>query len=101
MTAASVHALAGRIYLDFHPNINIKPPKPPEGHNHQFNGTGEFYVNFYHASYMEFQRYPFGLLDLVGYWAETELFGGLVLFEREEFGSNVRQSIAKHWLDLG
>ena len=55
----------------------------------RFRGTGEFYVNFYYASYADFERYPFGLLGLVGYWAETELFGGVVLFEREESGSNV------------
>lgn len=38
---------------------------------------------------MELKRYPFGLLDAVDYWAETDTFGGLVLFERKEFGSNV------------
>lgn len=77
------------MYLDFHPDTNIKPSKPPEGHEHQFHGTDEFYVNFYHTCYLQFERYPFGLLDVVGYWAEAELFGGLMLFEREESGSNV------------
>ena len=86
-----MNALARKIYLDFHPDIDIKPSQPPGGHYRQFNGTDEFYVNFYHTSYLQFERYPFGLLDVVGYWAEAELFGGLLLFERDESGSNVRR----------
>ncbi len=81
-----MNALARRTYLNIHPDINIKPPR----HSNEFKGTDEFYVNFYHTSYMAYERYPFGLLDVLGYWAETELFGGLLLFEREKSGSNVR-----------
>lgn len=82
-----MNALARRVYLDFHPDVNIKPSKEQL---RDFGGTDEFYVNFYHTSYTEFNRYPFGLLDVVGYWAEAEIFGGLLLFEREESGSKVR-----------
>ena len=84
IAAASVNALARRIYLDFHPGIDIKPPNPPE--------TNKLYdVNFYHTSYRDFKRYPFGLLDVVAYWVEAELFGGLLLFERDGSGSDVRR----------
>lgn len=86
IAAASVNALARKTYHDFHPDTTIKPSELPESSNHQSNGIDDFY----HTSYVEFKRYPFGRLDVVGYWAETQLFGGVVLFERDESGSNVR-----------
>ena len=67
----------------------MKPPKPPKGHYWQCRHTDYFYVDFYHTSYDLFENYPFGLLNVVGYWAEAELFGGVVLFERGKSGSEV------------
>lgn len=89
IAAASVHAIAGMIYVSYHKDTNIRPPKPPVGQLQPFQRTDEFYVNFYHTKYKQFQEFPFGLLNVVGYWAETELFGGVVLFEREESGLGV------------
>ena len=86
IAAASVNALARKTYQDFHSDIVIKPSKLPELSHHQSNGVDDFY----HSNYREFKRYPFGRLDIMSYWAETELFGGVVLFERDESGSNVR-----------
>lgn len=65
------------------------PPEPREGHFWQFRTTDHFYVDFYHTNYRRFQGYPFGLLNVVGYWAEAELFGGVVLFERVGSSSQV------------
>lgn len=90
MTAASVNMLAGMLYSSFHPDTILKPPKPPEGHDRQFHLTDHFYVDLYHSYYKRFDNYPFGLLSVVGYWAETALFGGVVLFDRGDFGSEVR-----------
>lgn len=84
-----MNALAGMIYASFHPDTNIRPPKPRGGHRWHFRATNHFYVDFYHTGYRVFEHYPFGLLNVVGYWAETELFGGVVLFERVESGSEV------------
>lgn len=89
IAAASVHALAGMIYTSFHKDTNIMPPEPREGHYWQFRRTDHFYVDFYHTNYRRFENYPFGLLNVVGYWAETEIFGGVVLFERVESGSDI------------
>ena len=63
--------------------MNIKPPEPPGGHTLRFHRTDEFYVNFYHTNYRLYENYAFGLLNVVGYWAEAEIFGGVVLFEHE------------------
>ena len=89
IVAASLNALAGIVFASSHPNTQIKPPKPREGHFWQFRQTDHFYVDFYHTGYRLFDRYPFGLLNVVGYWAEAELLGGVVLFERGESGSEV------------
>ena len=90
IAAASVHTLAGMMYTSFHQDTNIKPPEPPGGHFWQFRGSDHFYVDFYHTNYRRFEDFPFGLLNVVGYWAEAELFGGVVLFERVESGSEVQ-----------
>lgn len=90
IAAASLHTLAGMMYTSFHPDTNIRPPEPPEGHYWQFRGTDHFYVNFFHSNYRRLKDFPFGLLNVVGYWAEAELFGGVVLFERVESGSEVQ-----------
>ncbi|EFY88738.1 hypothetical protein MAC_05173 [Metarhizium acridum CQMa 102] len=39
-------------------------------------------VPFYHESYLMHQQYPYGIADIVGYWAEAKIFGGVVLFDR-------------------
>ena len=68
--------------------MNIMPQLPPGCRGHHFSSFGRFYVDF-HDSYMRFENYPFGLLDVVGYWAETKLFGGVLLFDRGDSGSEV------------
>lgn len=37
---------------------------------------------FFHDSYLDYKQYPNGVADMVGYWAESRLFGGVVLFDR-------------------
>ncbi|KAF9770878.1 hypothetical protein IL306_011507 [Fusarium sp. DS 682] len=38
----------------------------------------------YHPWYMNYQNYPHGLADMVGYWAEARIIGGVVLFDRRQ-----------------
>ena len=72
----------------FHPQTDVMPERSPEGHLLAFAGTEHFYVDF-HNDYRRLEDDPFGLLDVVGYWAETQLFGGVLLFDRGESGSEV------------
>ena len=93
IAAASVNALAGIIYASFHPNTNIRPQTNQKGYTYPFVETDDFYVRFYHTGYHQrFGNYPFGLLNVVGYWAESELFGGVIVFERGESDSEVISS---------
>ncbi|KAK2767733.1 hypothetical protein FQN54_003891 [Arachnomyces sp. PD_36] len=44
-------------------------------------------AELFHPSYQNWKRYPHGLADIVGYWVEYRLFGGVVLFDRGENSS--------------
>ncbi|KAL1861439.1 hypothetical protein VTK73DRAFT_7074 [Phialemonium thermophilum] len=46
------------------------PPRPP--------------TVFFHAAYDALDQYPRGVADMVGYWAESRVFGKVVLFDRGE-----------------
>ncbi|KFA72690.1 hypothetical protein S40288_03393 [Stachybotrys chartarum IBT 40288] len=37
---------------------------------------------FHHPWYVNHDQYPHGVADMVGYWAEGRIFGGVVLFDR-------------------
>ncbi|CAD6593633.1 MAG: hypothetical protein ASARMPREDX12_007362 [Alectoria sarmentosa] len=89
IAAASLNALAGMIYVSRHRDMELNPPDPPGGSHRLFHRTDDFYVKFYNTDYRHFQEYPFGLLNVVGYWAETEIFGGILLFEHDEIGSGI------------
>ncbi|KAH6895895.1 hypothetical protein B0T10DRAFT_587445 [Thelonectria olida] len=41
-------------------------------------------VAFFHRRFNFLQRYPNGLADVVGYWAEGKIFGGAIVFDRGE-----------------
>ncbi len=39
---------------------------------------------FCHEWYRDYDQYPEGIADCVGYWAENRIFGGVVLFDRRD-----------------
>lgn len=39
---------------------------------------------FFHHWYLSHDRYPNGVADIVGYWAESRILGGVVLFDRRQ-----------------
>ncbi len=49
---------------------------------------------FYHGMYFASEQYPNGVADIVGYWAEAKIFGGVVLFDRGESGTEVSKAMA-------
>jgi hypothetical protein len=44
---------------------------------------------FFHQSYQNHDQYPNGIADIAGYWAEAQIFGGVVLFDHGESESEV------------
>ncbi|KAG6355325.1 hypothetical protein INS49_003286 [Diaporthe citri] len=51
---------------------------------HQFYPDGKLPSLFFHKHYRDYDQYPDGVADIVGYWAETRIFGGVVLFDRRK-----------------
>jgi hypothetical protein len=46
-------------------------------------------LDFYHGAYMLYQEYPHGVLNMVGYWMETRVFGGVLLVEHDDLDCEV------------
>lgn len=51
---------------------------------------------FIHTGYEQYDHYPDGVADMVGYWAEGRIFGGVVLFDRRESGHGVGEYHHEH-----
>lgn len=43
---------------------------------------------FYHHWYRDHEQYPAGIADLAGYWAESRILGGVILFDRRNKSSD-------------
>ena len=76
--------------MSSHPDTNLYPQ------NYDWSQYPHCPPNLYHKMYLNFGSYPTGLSDVVGYWTETQIFGGVVLFEHENSrtDSKVNCSIA-------
>jgi hypothetical protein len=49
-----------------------------------FRRVGPWPTLFTHPQYCNYPEYPDGLADNVAYWAEDQIFGGVVLFDRSQ-----------------
>lgn len=78
LVAISVHDIAGNLYATSHPNGEPEPAQassfPPVRSKDCISLSTKLYI----AS----DWYPRGFLDVVGYWAEIHIFGGVVVFDR-------------------
>lgn len=56
---------------------------------------------FYNGAYLAVDQYPKGVADTVGYWAESRVFGGVVIFDRgeDEMGVRTVPNNTTVWLD--
>lgn len=97
--ARSVHQVAVILYNN-NPDLSTsassslkdihtwEPPKDesdPDGHWAlwwQFNPHGPPPTLFRHTWYINPENYPEGAADMAGYWAESRILGGVVLFDR-------------------
>lgn len=49
--------------------------------------------SFFHPAYRSVHRYPDGHADTVGFWAESVIFGGVLLFDRGESEKEVSRQL--------
>ncbi len=91
--AVAVHKLAGRLFMQRH-RIHDRQAEDPAYTVDQVTAWEPSWALadrpppaptlFAHLSYDALGQYPQGLGDVVGYWAEDRILGGVVLFDRSE-----------------
>ena len=88
MVAVAIHQIAAWIWnrdLSLHKHdemANFVPPKEKdEVFWEMFHGKPPP-TYFSHQWYQDYDQYPDGVADGIGYWAESRIFGGVVLFDR-------------------
>jgi len=81
MIAVAVHTIAVRTYEEFHPELSFP-------HSEQREGRPYLLPSLYHPDYMFSRQYPHGRADIVGYWAESRIFGGVVLFDHDDISQD-------------
>lgn len=87
MIAVAVHQVAVVLFqLDtsLHKDDGITTWAPPKEDKvfWWFSPDGPLPSLFSHEWYQDYKQYPDGVADMVGYWAESRIFGGVVLFDR-------------------
>ncbi|KAG7291613.1 hypothetical protein NEMBOFW57_001632 [Staphylotrichum longicolle] len=89
LVARAVHGLAVLLYQRRYcihdqvwaakdPTYTVKSVTKPHP------GSGQFRSPFYLPDYEREDQYPDGIADVVGYWAENRILGGVVLFDRSD-----------------
>lgn len=81
MVATSLHKAAASIYhnTDEGPDANTTDPDSGQTIPYPWSLT-----RLLHLEYKDHDQYPLGVADMAGYWAELQVFGGVVLFDRGE-----------------
>jgi hypothetical protein len=77
LVAMAVHDMAGNLYAAFH---REGEPRSAEAASQPFLPMD--LISLSTMCYATPGRYPRGFSDVVGYWAETHIFGGVVVFDR-------------------
>lgn len=78
ITSALVHDLASSIHHKLHP-----APTKSQGHRED--------ARLEHSAYLFANAYKHENASVVGYWAETDIFGGPMLFAKGQDGAQVCQ----------
>lgn len=79
-----------KVDIGLHKDDGIASWKPPK-ENTMFwrrNPNGPPPTLFQHRIYRDYDQYPEGVADGVGYWAKTRILGGVALFDRRKPESN-------------
>jgi hypothetical protein len=85
MVAVAVHQLAMLLYKDG--NLGLHDDWKT------WRVPAHLPTIFVHRTFAEHQQYPEGVADVVGYWAENRILGGVALFDRGDLGDEVRSQL--------
>ncbi|KAK4131103.1 hypothetical protein BT67DRAFT_445079 [Trichocladium antarcticum] len=85
LVARSVHQMAVWLYkqdTNRHKDDALGTWRPSEKYGRFYPATFPTTL-FCHPWYRDYDQYPQGIADSVGYWAEARIIGGVVLFDRK------------------
>ncbi|TVY13463.1 hypothetical protein LARI1_G009151 [Lachnellula arida] len=88
LLAVACHDIAALVYVDTQPGLR-RAGQSLEQRLAALEGRP---TDLMHEDYYDLQQYPKGVGDVVGYWAEYHLFGGVVLFDRGESGTGCKRA---------
>ncbi|KAG7286862.1 hypothetical protein NEMBOFW57_009180 [Staphylotrichum longicolle] len=95
MVAVALHQLAVLLYKlgDMQQHEQWKLWTPPNRYPdpEMWPDPEPYPTLFFHAWFQEYKQYPEGVADMVGYWAEERILGGVVLFDRGASGTQCRE----------
>ncbi|KAJ4259710.1 hypothetical protein NW762_007641 [Fusarium torreyae] len=89
LIAVSVHQIAVILYelnesLHKDDGVTQWQPAEPDEFYLRFWPDGPLPTLFNHPWFIDYQQYPNGTADMAGYWAESRILGGVVLFDRRK-----------------
>lgn len=88
LVAEAVHEIAVLLFnsgTSLHSDQKITSWTPPKDDIFwEMNPEGHWPTLFYHQWYSDHEQYPSGIADMVGFWAEARILGGVVLFDRRD-----------------
>lgn len=92
LIAVAVHTTAAQLFKEVKGGLHPNEEYPPD----EFYEESRFLrrkkpTPFSLWRYDDPQQYPDGVADVAGYWAEDQILGGIVLFDRGESGTEVRR----------
>lgn len=86
--AEAVHEIAVLLFksgTSLHPDHRITSWTPPKDDVFwDVYPKGAWPTLFYHYWYSDYEQYPNGVADVVGFWAEARILGGVILFDRRD-----------------
>ncbi|PMD45894.1 hypothetical protein L207DRAFT_450068 [Hyaloscypha variabilis F] len=94
LIAVACHDTAALLYKIADGGVGTHAEKPPARTYLDHDGVPypPIPTDFYHTEYVDWEQYPEGVADMVGYWAEFELFGGVVVFDRGESDTECKEA---------
>lgn len=89
LVARSIHQIASSLYTKgpIRPKDDPLFSWRPDEEDEIFYRKGFPPTFFRNHWYQDYDQYPDGVADGVGYWAEARILGGVVLFDRRQPGS--------------
>lgn len=90
LIAVAVHTTAAYLFKEVNGGLHQNEKYPSDEWYKEFSHRRRKPSPFSLWLYDDPGQYPDGNADVAGYWAEDQIFGGIVLFDRGENGTEVR-----------